>query len=373
MNESMTPDERVWAAIRLERPDRTPVLPTLLPEPAAALAGISQAEVANDNAAAVDAVFAVFDEYGGWDNLYPASYTPIQLQAAGVFPMKMRIPGRDLDDDVPFQLEEQEILTPEDYDAIADQGFERFYQQDYLWRLGDLEPGELPAEMDRMMAGGARFLSECARRDRRPFFLASGLHPFFVLSLMRSMTAFTRDLYYDPEPVERALRRMVDDLIPRQIEMAKNTGIDLLLLTEERASCFFYPPRIFERFWWPYTRQIVEACWAEGIVTLFHLDTCWDKNLHYFRQLPRGSAVLEFDGNSDMFAAKRLLGDHLCLKGDVPAELLSLGEPAQVEDYCRRLIDEVGDGGGFILGSGCSVPPATRRDNFRAMIETGRG
>ena len=45
-NESMTSAERVRAALHLERPDRTPVIPTLLPEPAAGLAGISQAEVA---------------------------------------------------------------------------------------------------------------------------------------------------------------------------------------------------------------------------------------------------------------------------------------------------------------------------------------
>ena len=56
-SESMTSDERVWAAVRLERPDRTPVIPTLLPEPAAGLAGVSQAEVANDNSAAIAATF----------------------------------------------------------------------------------------------------------------------------------------------------------------------------------------------------------------------------------------------------------------------------------------------------------------------------
>ncbi len=370
--DSMTPDERVWAAIRLERPDRTPVLPTLLPEPAAGLAGVSQAEVANDNAAAVAAVFDVFDRYGGWENPYPACYTPIQLQAAGVFPMKMRIPGRDLEVDVPYQLDEQEILRIEDYDTIADQGFDRFFQEDYLWRISDLRPDELPGEISKMMAGGGLFLSECAKRDRRPLFLASGLHPFFILSLMRSMVGFTRDLYYNPEPVERALRRMTDDLIPRQIEFAKNTGINLWLFTEERASCFFYPPRIFERFWWPYTKEIIEACWSQGIVTLFHLDTCWDRNLSYFRELPRGSAVLEFDGNTDIFAAKQVLRDHLCIKGDVPASLLALAEPEEVASYCRRLISEVGHDGGFILASGCSVPPTARRDSFGAMIETGR-
>jgi hypothetical protein len=46
------------------------------------------------------------------------------------------------------------------------------------------------------------------------------------------------------------------------------------LLTEERASGFFFLPATFERFWWPYTREIAEAFWSDGIVPFFHLDTC---------------------------------------------------------------------------------------------------
>jgi uroporphyrinogen-III decarboxylase len=52
--------------------------------------------------------------------------------------------------------------------------------------------------------------------------------------------------------------------------------------------------------------------------------------------------------------------------------MLSLGEPAEVEAYCRKLIDEVGNDGGLILGSGCSVPPNVKGENFRAMLETGK-
>ena len=370
--ETMTPNERLWAAIRLERPDRVPIVPTLLPEPAATLAGVSQAEVAGDVETAVKAVFHVFDEVGGWENPYPASYTPLQLQAGGVFPMPMRIPGVDLADDIPYQLDEKELLVPEDYEALAELGFERFYYDDFLWRIGNLERDELSRVQTAMVEGGALFLQECARRDTRPLFLASALHPFFTLSLMRSMVPFTQDLYYAPEPVERALERMTDELIEKQLPFAKQLGIDVWLLTEERASCFFFPPSVFERFWWPHTRRIVEAFWAEGIVTLFHLDTSWDKNLPYFKELPRGSAILELDGNTDIVAAKELLRGHVCLKGDVPAALLSIGTVEEVEAYCRKLIDSIGDDGGFILSSGCSVPADVRPENFRAMIETGK-
>jgi uroporphyrinogen-III decarboxylase len=368
----MTPDERLWSALRLEKPDRTPVIPTLLPEPAAGLAGVPQAQVASDNRAAVRAVFEVFDRVGGWDNPYPASYKPIQLQASGVFPMKIRIPGVDLDDRTPFQLEEREVLEPEDFEKIAEMGFDVFYEEDFLWRVSDLTPETRAEEMQQLITGGGMFLAECAKRERKPFFLANGLHPFFILSLMRSMVPFTHDVYFKPEPVERALRRMTTDLIEKQLRVVKQTGINIFMCSEERAGAFFFPPALFERFWWPYTREIVEALWSEGIVTLFHLDTCWDENIPYFKQLPRGSAVLELDSTTDIFAAKEALRGHICLKGDVSASLLSIGTADDVAAYCRRLIDEVGGDGGFILGSGCSVPPNAKLESFRAMIETGR-
>jgi uroporphyrinogen-III decarboxylase len=58
--------------------------------------------------------------------------------------------------------------------------------------------------------------------------------------------------------------------------------------------------------------------------------------------------------------------------GDVPAAMLSLGSAREVTDYCRKLIDIVGKGGGFILSSGCAAPTDTKPENFRAMIETGK-
>jgi uroporphyrinogen-III decarboxylase len=43
-----------------------------------------------------------------------------------------------------------------------------------------------------------------------------------------------------------------------------------------------------------------------------------------------------------------------------------------VRAYCRRLIDEVGGDGGHILSTGCGLPAAARKENFLAMLETGR-
>lgn len=371
--ESMTCDERFTTAVRLGKPDRVPVVPTLQAEGAAGYTGLSMAAVAGDNRVVVDTMFEVFDDCGGWDNPYPCAATPLQLQVTGSHPMLVRIPGRHLADDEPFQLEEREILQREDYDTICETGFEKFFYDDYLWRIADITPDLLPAELAEAVAGLTRFAAGCSRRGVTPYFLGAALHPFFTLSLTRSMTPFTQDLYYRPELVERALERMTTDLIERQLPLIRASGVDRWLFTEERASGFFYPPAVFERFWWPYTRRVVEACWSEGIVTIFHLDQCWDRNLKYFRELPVGSAILEFDGLTDIRRAREVLGGHLCIKGDVPATLLAIGTPEDVSAYCRNLIDEVGRDGGFILGTGCCVPPNVRPENFRAMIRTAKG
>jgi len=370
--ETMTPTERVAAAIRLEKPDRVPVVPLLTPDPAGHLAGLTMAEVSSSNQAAMDAIFQVFDEYGGWDSQYAGPITPVQFQAAGLYPMKMKIPGRDLPDDEMFQLVEEEVLMPEDYPKIREMGLDAFYYTDYVHRVTDLSPEELQREIDALAAVQTGFATESAKRGVQSLFLASMLHPFFTLSLMRSMVAFTQDLYYNPGPVEETLRHMTGETINKQLHITKATGINACLLTEERASGFFYPFSVFERFWWPYTQKIVEAFWAEGIVSILHLDQCWDKNIEYFRRLPRGSAVVGLDSLTDIFRAKEILRGHLCIYGDVPAALLSLGKPEEVEAYCRKLIDEVGGDGGFILGSGCSVPCDVRPENFRAMLETAR-
>ena len=368
--ESMTPIERTRAAIRTERTDRVPVVPFLSPEAAAHLTGMTMAQVSNDARMVQTAFLKVFDEHGGWDSAFGGPITPAQMQAANIYPMKMRIPGRDLPDDYMFQLVEEEVMKPEDYNRMWEMGPDRFYYEDYLWRINCFQPEELPSMLEEMLTNWGPWRVELDKRGIEPFVMAHEFHPFFKLCLMRSMVPFTQDLYYNPEPVERALKQMTAELIPKQIEVCRAFGVDSWLFVDERASGYYYPLSIFERFWWPYTQEIIEAFWSEGITTVFHLDMRWDKNLPYFRKLPKGSTIIELDSTTDIFLAKDVLRGHLCIHGDVPASLLSLGKPEEVEAYCRRLIDEVGAGGGFILGTGCAAPPDCKPENFTAMIET---
>ena len=128
--ETMTSNERVAAAIRLDKPDRVPVVPLLPPEPIAHLAGLTQGQVAADCSVTLSGFFKVYDQYGGWDAAYGGAITPEQLQILSCYPMKVRIPGKDTDENEIFQILEQEVMTPEDYEKIHEMGFETFYNEE---------------------------------------------------------------------------------------------------------------------------------------------------------------------------------------------------------------------------------------------------
>ena len=62
----------------------------------------------------------------------------------------------------------------------------------------------------------------------------------------------------------------------------------------------------------------------------------------------------------------------MCLMGNVSPQVLALGTVDETVAECKRLIDLVGKGGGFILSSGCELPFNIKPENFAAMLETAR-
>jgi uroporphyrinogen-III decarboxylase len=74
---------------------------------------------------------------------------------------------------------------------------------------------------------------------------------------------------------------------------------------------------------------------------------------------------------SDILKAKETLGQNACLIGNVPSSMLNLGTPEDVREYAKKLIDTVGQGGGFILSNGAFFDEA-KAENVKAMVETAK-
>jgi len=62
----------------------------------------------------------------------------------------------------------------------------------------------------------------------------------------------------------------------------------------------------------------------------------------------------------------------MCIMGDVPAAMLSMGSPDEVYEYSLNLIGKLGPEG-FILHSGCDIPANAKLENVKAMIAAATG
>jgi uroporphyrinogen-III decarboxylase len=78
----------------------------------------------------------------------------------------------------------------------------------------------------------------------------------------------------------------------------------------------------------------------------------------------------------DMKKAKKLIGDTVCLMGNLPYELLVYGTKEKIEDYTKRLIDEAAPGGGFIMSAdkifGENINPKCMSYWCEAVIKYGK-
>ena len=123
----------------------------------------------------------------------------------------------------------------------------------------------------------------------------------------------------------------------------------------------------FERFYWPHCKKLLLTLIERGMTPCMFFEGNCDAKLEYLLELPKGSMLVRLD-RTDIFKAKEILGGHLCLEGNVPVSLLQMGSVQEVEDYCKKLIDVVGKGGGFVLSPRSSTHLA-KPENLKAMID----
>ena len=195
--------------------------------------------------------------------------------------------------------------------------------------------------------------------------------PFDTLSdFFRGMKGTMLDLYRRPEKVVQACEK----LLPFMIEMAVNgtraTGNPRVFIPIHWGLDNFMSPEQFDRFFWPTLRDLMVTLINEG------LNPCplWEGNcttrLEIIKDIPAGKACYAFEA-TDMVKAKEILGETVCLRGNVPISIMVTGTPDQVRAYCKKLIDTVGRGGGYIMDTSTGLDDA-RPENVKALFEFTR-
>ena len=357
--------DRILKTVALEKSDRTPVVL----EYSGFAAYATQTPMATflrSPRTNIDTMIQAFQLVGEGDAINYGAFWPYAL--CNDFMAKVRVPGVDLPENEMWQVVETELMNRADYDRIVSHGWVDYFQKMMRERiLNDVPPEYLPPQRR----------SVDVRTEWRSIgvpVLSGGdiTTPIELLCGARSLPEFMNDLVEIPHKVEAAMNAILPHLASKIIQGAKSLGYPLVWVGGWRAAPCLLSPAMWRRFVWPYFCKLVVEVVDAGLIALLHLDSDWTRELDMFKELPRGKCIMALDGETDIFKAKEILGDHMCIMGDVPASMLFLNTPEDIYAYCTRLIRQLGPQG-FILQSGCDIPANAKLENVQAMVAAAVG
>jgi len=403
-----TPDElyeerekRLRDAIELKEPDRVPVMmggggskEGRLP------ASLSFYNIAAFKAATIKSILE-FEPDVYWAALF--DNPGIALEALD--PKRTKWPGYSLPDDIPTQHIETESLLEDEYDLFLSDPSDfilRYHLPRVYGSLGPLaklppirtwamglptaalvSPEFLKVAEVVSIAGKAMLKSrevtrgfddEMAAHGFPPFSHGGSMAPFDqVANTFRGLNGISRDIHRRPEKLLQACDLFANWNIQGIKAMAGikrrgNPRRGILPLT--RGSDNFLSPAQFKTFYWPGLKKVLLAMIEVGTVPILFCEGNWTSRLETLGELPKGKYVCHLQHFTDIARAKSILGGHACIVGSVSPSLMELGSADEVDQYCRKLIEVGGKGGGFILSRGESYAP--KYQNIKAVSAAAR-
>ncbi|MBN1313060.1 MAG: uroporphyrinogen decarboxylase [Anaerolineae bacterium] len=394
--------QRIKDAIQMKKlPDRVPVcpLPSMFP---AYDAGIT----------VEDAMYDYDKCYAAWKK-FVLDYEPdghLGSSAPGPGPFfdildyKLYAwPGHGVSPAHSYQCLEGEYMKAEEYDALI-QDPSGFFSNVYLPRVfGALEPFQmlpfLPGILEMYgvafnfipyglppVQGALKAIMEAGNEALKwagmvgsfdgemaslgfPAILAGFTKaPFDTLGdTLRGTKGIMLDIRRRPDKLLEALDALVPLMIKMGVGAALMNGKPLVFMPLHKGADGFLSDQQFKTFYWPSLKQVILGLISEGCVPLLAAEGGYNSRLEVIKDLPKGKTVWMFD-QTDMAQAKKIVGDTICILGNMPLSLLTVGTPEQVKEHTRELIDIAGKGGGYIMGNGAFFDDI-KAENLKTMVD----
>jgi len=399
---------RIANAIQLKKPDRVPFVP-MWEYFYARYSNVSCYDVLYNTEIARWATRKTITELAPDAYQAPIFYGvgPI-LDALDV--KELRWPGHGLAFDTGHQFVEGERMKADEYDALLNDPSD-FMLRKYLPRVcGNLKAFETLSPFHRLFAywnfyanlaalatpeamEAIHKLLEAAQASLNYVaFLASfdkemnglgfptsfgGLAgaPFDGISdTLRGTRGTVLDMYRQPEVVKEACEKFARILLDIAVPAAKTSGVPIVFIPLHKGTAASHDGtgglmslEQFEEFYWPTLKKVMSGVIDNGLVPNLLIEGDYTSRLEIIKDVPKGKCIYHFE-RVDLHKAKKILGDRVCIRGSVPAQLLCTGTPQEVRDSCKQLIDVLGEGGGFIMDASI-VSEDMKPENVRAMIE----
>jgi uroporphyrinogen-III decarboxylase len=318
---------------------------------------------------------------------------------------QMQWPGGMLPADVPFQFVEGEYMRAEEYDHFLSDPMD-FIIRKYWPRIsgslqglanlhplgnfttqmgtnvfGLFSPPEMQALLDTLKKAGRhlkRFGTYSKRFEKmlkkEGFYSQTGGMadaPFDLLGdFLRGTKGMMLDMYRRPDTILKACEKILPMEIEKGVQSTKRAGGKLCFIALHKGLDGFMSEEQFKKFYWPTLRDLAIGLIDEGLIPYMFWEGNCTSRLALIKDIPAGKAIYRFEA-TDMMKAKDILGDRVCIRGNVPISLLATGTQEEVRSYCKKLIDYAGRGGGLIMDAAAHVTEA-KPENLRAMFDFTR-
>ncbi len=192
---------------------------------------------------------------------------------------------------------------------------------------------------------------------------------------LRGMDQLFIDMIEAPEFVDELLD-MICDYNVAMVEQAVTYDIDIVHFGDDWGSQrgLLMGPEMWERFLAPRLERMYGA--AEDAGKFVSIHSCGHVQEVFPRLISLGVDCFNpFQPEvMEPYEMKRQFGDDLAFWGGVSTQqLLPYGTPDEVRSEVRRLLEEVGEGGGYICAPAHAIPGDAKPENVMAMIEVVNG
>ena len=195
--------------------------------------------------------------------------------------------------------------------------------------------------------------------------------PFDVIGdSLRGTTSIMKDMYRYPDKLLKALDVVADFTISNILNSPNAANLMAVTYPLHKGADGWMSQKQFDTFYWPSLKKVMDAFINEGLIQSMFAEGSFNTRLEYITDFPKGTVHWYFD-DSDMKKCKEVLGKNFSIQGNVPASMVITGNPVDVKEYCRKLIETCAPGGGYILSAG-SMPENPKLENIRAMYEAAK-
>jgi uroporphyrinogen decarboxylase len=189
------------------------------------------------------------------------------------------------------------------------------------------------------------------------------------------MFEISAQFYENPKRMKDEAKIMVEEAIARGEKFRRHGVIDGFALCTDY--CFndnpFFSPAMFDEFVTPYLKQLISGYKKQGFYVIKHTDGNIVPILNSLVEVaPHALHSLDPQGGVDIAEIKCLIGNKVCLIGNVNCGLMDTGTDQEVAESVRYALQKGMPGGGYIFSTSNCIYTGMDLKRYELMLDIWR-